>query len=124
MCPKIDIRDVEDPYEAVDAVASVSMKHLHKKFGQWMRELANIVHTYYTPELKGKWQALWTIATRAFSFGYRGYSVERTIEICREIAREFNVDISDFEEFVRNCYELGARYGERRAKRPKTEAQG
>ncbi len=119
--PRVTIQDVEEPYQMVDAVASVALKEPHKKYGNWMRELASIVHAYYTPEYKGSWQGLWTIATRAFSFGYRGYSLDNAIGVLRQLAAEFNVDIPDLDRFIASCYELGTRYGEKRAKRAKTE---
>ncbi|OYT55246.1 MAG: hypothetical protein B6U76_06560 [Desulfurococcales archaeon ex4484_217_2] len=109
------------PYEAVDVTASATLKETHKKFGGWMKELAGIVHSYYSAEIKGSWQALWTVATKCFSAGYHGYSLDKTIEIARALADEFNIPTEvDIEKLASEAWELGCRYGERRAKRPKT----
>jgi len=120
MPKRVTIQDIEDAYEQVDAVTSIALKEPHKKFGQWMRELANIVHTYYSPEIKGSWQALWTVATKAFSYGYKGHTLEATVAAVTPLADEFNISGAvDVEKLITEAWELGSRYGERRAKRPK-----
>jgi len=122
--PKINI-EVPDQWglgkkEAVDALVSLALKEDHRKYGGWMRELANIVHGYYDPSIKGSWQALWTISTRAFSFGYRGHDLDATISALTPVAQEFNISGSvDIDKLITESWELGARYGEKRAKRPK-----
>lgn len=121
--PVSEIR-VSEPqaYEAVDVIASSVLKEPHRKFGGWMKELANLVHTYYTPEIKGHWQGLWTLATKCFSRGYKGWSMEAALDEARVIAREFNIEGVDFEKLCTESYELGTRYGEKRAKRKKAPA--
>jgi len=101
-----------EPYEAIDAVASVALKEKHRVYGNIMRSLSNalkgIVGDTY---VKGAWQPLWTVATKAFSLGVKGWSLETTMASLRPQAEKLaNFPLDKFEDIVRTAWEHGQRY--------------
>ncbi|MHA1590232.1 MAG: hypothetical protein ACTSVA_06485 [Candidatus Njordarchaeales archaeon] len=88
------------PYELVDASAT-RMKPLHKRYGTWMRRLAELVKRVVNPP-KGQWQPWWTVATRVFTFAYKGgHSEEVCVAVARALAEEMNLDVGKAEELAR-----------------------
>jgi len=126
MCPEVRIQ-VPEPWlltekMAVDAIASIALKEMHRVFGEWMKRLGDKVREYYTEEFRGRWQGLWTVGTVAFSMGYRGYAVEQTVEVCRARAVHLRVDDHpELERLIRGSWELGVEVSGRR-KKPTAEA--
>jgi len=88
------------PYELLDASAT-RMKQLHKRYGTWAKRLAELVKRVVNPP-KGQWQPWWTIATRVFTFAYKGgHTEEVCVAIARALAEEMNVDVGQAEELAR-----------------------
>lgn len=109
-----------EAYEAVDVVASSALKAVHRTFGAWMRELAALVHEYYDEDSWGQWQALWFVATKAFSAGYKGKERESAIQGIIAEGASLNVDrIPRIDDLARAAYNLGTKYSGRRAKQRK-----
>jgi hypothetical protein len=108
----LQLEDFE-PYELIDASATV-MKTTHKRFGQFAKRIAEIVKQVVNPP-KMHWQAWWTIATRVFTFAYKGgHSEEVCVAIARELAKEAGLDEAKAEELaktIRNS--LGRIVGEK-----------
>jgi hypothetical protein len=108
----LQLEDFE-PYELIDASATV-MKTTHKRFGQFAKRIAEIVKQVVNPP-KMHWQAWWTIATRVFTFAYKGgHSEEVCVVIARELAKEAGLDEAKAEELaktIRNS--LGRIVGEK-----------
>jgi len=108
----LQLEDFE-PYELIDASATV-MKTTHKRFGQFAKRIAEIVKQVVNPP-KMHWQAWWTIATRVFTFAYKGgHSEEVCVTVARSLAREAGLDEDKAEELaktIRNS--LGRIVGEK-----------
>jgi hypothetical protein len=108
----LQLEDFE-PYELIDASATV-MKTTHKRFGQFAKRIAEIVKQVVNPQ-KMHWQAWWTIATRVFTFAYKGgHSEEVCVTVARSLAREAGLDEDKAEELakaIRNS--LGRIVGEK-----------
>ena len=96
---KITLEGLE-PYELID-VAATRMKRLHKRYGGWARNLAELVKRVVNPP-KGTWQAWWTIATRVFTFAYKGgHNEEVCVGVALLLAREMGLDEGKAEELAR-----------------------
>jgi len=76
--------------EAVDAIASLALKKEHRRYGEWMRRLAEIVRREVNPP-KGHWQAYWTVATKVFEILYHGWSEESARNYVAPLAREMRI---------------------------------
>jgi len=118
-----------EPYEAVDAVASVVLKDKHKIYGNMIRLLANAIKGLVGDEYrKGSWQPLWTIATKAFSMGVKGWSLETTIDSLKPQADKLaNFPLDKFNDLVKIAWELGQQYAgalKRQQPREVTEVLG
>ena len=108
---QIIIEDLE-PYESIDANASVALKEKHKIYGQLIRLLAEklkgILGDGYR---KGMWQSSWTIATKAFSMGVKGWSLETTRNTLRPQAESLEgFPMDKFDTIVATAWDLGVRY--------------
>ena len=79
-----------DRREAVDAIASLALKSPHKRYGEWMKRLAEVVKEVVNPA-KGDWQRWWTVATKAFELLYRGWSVEAAYNAVSQLARQMRI---------------------------------
>jgi len=87
-------------YELLDAAAT-RMKEPHKRYGGWMKRLAELVKRVVNPP-KGMWQPWWTIATRVFTFAYKGgHSEEVCVAIATALAEEMGLDGGKAEELAR-----------------------
>ena len=112
--------EVEAPtdYEAVDVIASSALKEPHRKFGRWMRGLAGIVSEFV--KQKGRWQPVWTVATRVFGLAYHGHTPDVSRALAHELAREMGIEDIDIDGLVDRIHaELQNIIGERTA-RPAT----
>ena len=86
--------------EAVDVVASASMKQPHKKYGSYIKRLSAIIKQVVNPG-KGEWQPWFTIGTRVFGLAYRGHNTETCTALARAIAEEMGVDVGKAEELAK-----------------------
>jgi len=109
--------EVENPtdYEAVDVIASSALKQPHKKYGNWMRNLAGVVREYV--KQKGRWQPVWTVATRVFGLAYHGHTVDVSKSLAHELASEMGIEDVDIDGLVERIHaELQNISGERTAR--------
>ena len=96
---KITLEGLE-PYELLDASAT-RMKNLHKRYGRWARRLAELVKRVVNPP-KGMWQPWWTIATRVFTFAYKGgHNEDVCVAVATALAEEMGIDAGKAEELAR-----------------------
>ena len=96
---EIHLRGLTD-YELLDAAAT-RMKQRHKRYGGWIKRLAELVKRVVNPP-KGMWQPWWTIATRVFTFAYKGgHSEEVCVGVARVLAEEMGLDVGQAEELAR-----------------------
>jgi len=86
--------------EAVDVVASASMKQPHKKYGGYIKRLAALIKQVVNPG-KGEWQPWFTIATRVFGLAYRGHNTDTCVALARAIAEEMGIDVSKAEDLAK-----------------------
>jgi len=111
-----------EPYESVDANASVALKEKHRIYGQMIRLLSEKIKTVIGDSYrKGMWQSVWTIATKAFSLGVKGWSLETTKNTLKPQADSLaNFPSDKFELIVSTAWDLGTRYvGMLKRKQPK-----
>jgi len=101
-----------EPYESVDANASVALKEKHRIYGQMIRLLAEKLKGVLGDSYrKGMWQSTWTIATKAFSMGVKGWSLETTKNTLRPQAESLaNFPMDKFDLVVATAWDLGQRY--------------
>jgi len=105
------LEDLE-PYESVDANASVALKAKHKVYGDMIRLLAEKIKGILGDSYrKGMWQAVWTIATKAFSLGVKGWSLETTKNTLKPQSDALaNFPSEKFDLIVATAWDLGQRY--------------
>lgn len=109
--------------EAVDVTASSVMKEAHRVYGGWAQQLGSLVQNFYDEENYGHWQGLWAIATKCFSAGYHGYSVDAALAVANALAPEFNLaGWGRLEELARKSWDLGTKFSGRKAKQRKKAA--
>jgi len=101
-----------EPYESVDANASVALKEKHRIYGQMIRLLAEKLKGVLGDSYrKGMWQSVWTVATKAFSLGVKGWSLDTTKNTLRPQAESLvNFPTDKFDLIVTTAWDLGQRY--------------
>jgi len=92
-----------DYKEAVDVVASATMKEAHKPFGEYAKKIANVLRAYFRIP-KGHWQAYWTVATRCFTLAYGGHGEDVVVALGRALGRELGIGDAVGEQIARAVY--------------------
>jgi hypothetical protein len=115
-----------EPYESVDANASVTLKEKHRTYGNIMRELADKIKGIFGANYKkGTWQSVWPVATKIFSCIVAGWSLETCKDIYRKMAESFpNFPIEYYDQIAKASYDTAiANLGKLKRKQP-TESGG
>jgi hypothetical protein len=115
-----------EPYEAVDANASVALKEKHRIYGRLLKLLAvRVKGVLGASYKKGSWQSIWTVATKMFSCAVSGWSLDTCKDMYRKLAESLaNFPMELYDQIAKVAHDTGAEYvGMLKRQQPKEMAE-
>jgi hypothetical protein len=115
-----------EPYESVDANASVTLKEKHRIYGRLIQLLAiRVKGVLGASYKKGTWQSIWPVATKIFSCAVSGWSLETCKDMYRKLAESLtNFPMEFYDQIAKVAHDTGTEYvGMLKRKQPKEMAE-